>query len=51
MQMAYIVQQHLDGYMETVENSSRRKEVFDRRVLGQSLGEVMFDKGQLVQIC
>ena len=49
-QMAYVAQQRLDGYAEAVAHALRRKRTFDRRVLTQNPGEVIFLKGQLVQI-
>jgi hypothetical protein len=50
LQMAYVAQQRLDGYAEAVAHALRRKSAFDRRVLAQKPGEVVFSKGQLVQI-
>ena len=49
-QMAYVTQQQLDGYAETVAHAIKRKAVFDKRVLAHKPGEVVFAKGQLVQI-
>ena len=49
-QMAYVAQQRLDGYAEMVAHAIRRKAVFDKRVLSRHPGEVIFHKGQLVQI-
>ena len=49
-QMAYVAQQCLDGYLEAVAHALRRKRTFDKRVFVQNLGEVIFSKGQLVQI-
>ena len=49
-QMAYVAQQRLDGYAEVVVHAIKRKGVFDKRVLARKPGEVIFSKGQLVQI-
>ena len=49
-QMAYVAQQRLDGYAEAVAHAIRRKSTFDKRVLAQKSGEVIFSKGQLVQV-
>jgi hypothetical protein len=49
-QMAYVAQQRLDGYAEAVAHAIKRKAVFDKRVLSRKPGEVIFSKGQLVQI-
>ena len=49
-QMAYIAQQRLDGYAEMVAHAIKRKSTFDKRVLTRKPGEVVFSKGQLVQI-
>ena len=48
--MAYVVQQRLDGYDKAVQHAIKWKEVFDKRVLKRCPGEVVFSKGQLVQI-
>jgi transposase InsO family protein len=50
LQMAYVAQQRLDGYAEAVAHALKRKSMFDRKVLTQNPGEVIFSKGQLVQI-
>ena len=50
VQMAYIAQQRLDGYAEMVAHAIKRKSTFDKRVLAHKPGEVVFHKGQLVQI-
>ncbi|THU75166.1 hypothetical protein K435DRAFT_562272, partial [Dendrothele bispora CBS 962.96] len=52
VQMAYVEQQRLDGYDLIVKHAltRKRKEAFDRRVLRRAPGEVIFQKGQLVQI-
>ena len=49
-QMAYVAQQRLDGYAEMVAHAIKRKSTFDKRVLAHKPGEVVFSKGQLVQI-
>ena len=49
-QMAYVAQQCLVGYAAAVAHALKRKNTFDRRVLENSPGEVVFSKGQLVQI-
>jgi hypothetical protein len=49
-QMAYVAQQRLDGYAEMVAHAIKRKATFDKRVLARKPGEVVFHKGQLVQI-
>ena len=48
--MAYVAQQRLDGYAEAVAHALKRKATFDRRVLAKNPGEVIFSKGNLVQI-
>jgi hypothetical protein len=48
--MAYTMQQRLDGYSEAVRHAIRRKATFDRKVLKSRGGEVIFQKGQLVQV-
>jgi hypothetical protein len=48
--MAYAAQQRLDGYSEAVKHAWDRKTRFDRRVLDSKEGEVVFEKGHLVQI-
>jgi hypothetical protein len=50
VQMAYVAQQRLDGYAEMVAHAIKRKSTFDKRVLARKPGEVVFSKGQLVQI-
>ena len=50
LQMAYVAQQRLDGYAEAVAHALRRKSTFDKMVLSQKPGEVIFSKGHLVQI-
>ena len=48
--MAYAAQQRLDGYSEAVKHAMDCKTRFDRRVLDSRKGEVVFEKGHLVQI-
>ena len=48
--IAYAAQQRLDGYAEAVRHAMDRKTRFDRRVLESKEGEMMFEKGQLVQV-
>jgi transposase InsO family protein len=49
-QMAYVAQQRLDGYAEAVAHAMKRKTAFDKKVFAQGPGEVIFSKGQLMQI-
>jgi transposase InsO family protein len=48
--MAYAAQQKLDGYAEAVRHAMDRKTRFDRRMLDSDEEEVVFEKGQLVQV-
>jgi hypothetical protein len=48
--MAYVAQQHLDGYDTTIRHTLSRKAAFDRRILAKSPGQVTFTCGQLVQV-
>jgi hypothetical protein len=48
--MAYTAQQRLDGYAEAVKHAMDRKTRFDRRVMNSREGEVIFEKGHLVQV-
>ena len=50
MHMAYVEQQRLDGYDNTVRHALQRKARFDRRVLDKKPGQVTFKQGQLVQV-
>ena len=50
LQMAYVAQQRLDGYAEAVAHALKRKSAFDKKVFSRKPGEVVFSKGQLVQI-
>ena len=49
-QMAYVAQQRLDGYAGAVAHAVKRKSAFDKKVLANKPGEVIFSKGQLVQV-
>ena len=49
-QMTYVAQQRLDGYAEAVRHAVQRKSAFDKKVLAKKPGEVVFSKGQLVQV-
>ena len=48
--MTYAAQQRLDGYAEAVCHAIRRKATFDKQVKKSKTGEVIFTKGQLVQV-
>jgi hypothetical protein len=50
VQMAYVTQQRIDGYDKIVRHAFKRKSVFDRRVVRETKGEVIFQKGDLVQV-
>ena len=50
LQMAYVTQQCLNGYSEAVTHAMKRKTVFNKRILTKNPGEVIFLKGQLIQI-
>ena len=49
-QMAYVAQQRLDRYESIVRHAVSRKSAFDRRMLAKKPGQVVFKRGQLVQI-
>ncbi|KAG2743092.1 hypothetical protein P692DRAFT_201676636, partial [Suillus brevipes Sb2] len=49
-QIAYVEQQRLDCYEETVRHAIKRKAAFDKRILQRAPGEVLFKPGQLVQV-
>jgi hypothetical protein len=49
-QMAYVAQQRLDSHAEAIGHALNRKAAFNKKVLAKNLGEVVFSKGQLVQI-
>ncbi|TFY74308.1 hypothetical protein EWM64_g9704 [Hericium alpestre] len=48
--IAYVVQQHLDGYEAIIKHVLHHKSAFDRQLLQRHSGEVLFYNGQLVQI-
>ncbi|KAF9259230.1 hypothetical protein L218DRAFT_811027, partial [Marasmius fiardii PR-910] len=48
--MAYIAQQDLNGYNQIQNHTTKRKRVFDRKVIESRQGEVTFKKGDLVQV-
>ncbi|THU92473.1 hypothetical protein K435DRAFT_586475, partial [Dendrothele bispora CBS 962.96] len=50
IQMAYVAQQRLDGYDRLVRHAIKRKTAFDRRVVRETGKEVIFEKGDLVQV-
>ncbi|KAJ3902107.1 hypothetical protein F5879DRAFT_788007, partial [Lentinula edodes] len=50
VQTAYVEQQQFDGYDVFVHHAVKRKTIFDRRVLKKEGKEVIFDKGDLVQV-
>ena len=50
VQMAYIDQQRFDGFSHAIEHAAKRKAIFDRGVASRKPGEVIFNKGNLVQV-
>jgi hypothetical protein len=50
MHMAYVEQQNLDGYTQTVLHANRRKAIFNKHILKTHLKEVIFKLGDLVQV-
>ena len=48
--MTYAAQQRLNGYAEAVRHAIRQKVTFDKKVRKSKTGEVIFTKGQLVQV-
>lgn len=48
--IAYVAQQHLDGYEEAVRHVAKRKKAFNKRVSGSQPGERVFKMGMLVQV-
>jgi transposase InsO family protein len=48
--MAYVDQQRLDGASHIAAHATKRKSVFDKKVLRSHAGEVIFEPGQLVQV-
>jgi hypothetical protein len=45
-----VAQQRLDGYAECIQHAIKRKTAFNKKVLDSKAGQVIFNKGQLVQI-
>lgn len=45
LHMAYVAQWRLDGYAAAVNHTLKRKTAFNRRVMAQNPGEVVFSKG------
>ncbi|KAJ3911970.1 hypothetical protein F5877DRAFT_29186, partial [Lentinula edodes] len=50
IQAAYVAQQQFDGYSAFVQHTVKQKGVFDRRLLKKEGREVVFEKGDLVQV-
>jgi hypothetical protein len=50
LHLAYVEQQRLDGFSATVDHAASRKKAFDRKVLKRAPKEVIFKKGDLVQV-
>ncbi|KAK1222234.1 hypothetical protein PQX77_014928 [Marasmius sp. AFHP31] len=50
IQAAYVAQKQLDGYDKMVKHVLKRKEVFNKRVLKRHPKEVVFKKGDFVQV-
>jgi hypothetical protein len=48
--LAYVEQQRLDGFSATVDHAAKQKKAFDRKVLKRAPKEVIFKKGDLVQV-
>ncbi|OJT14658.1 hypothetical protein TRAPUB_8783 [Trametes pubescens] len=48
--VAYVAQQHLDGYDEAVQHAMRRKKTFNKKVLVSRPGEQVFEPDTLVQV-
>lgn len=48
--LAFVAQQQLDGYDSVVRHAIKHKTAFDARVLAHHPREVIFKKGQLVQV-
>jgi hemerythrin-like domain-containing protein len=48
--MMYAVQQHLDRYVEVVHHAIQHKAMFNRQAKKSRTSEVIFMKGQLVQV-
>ncbi|KAJ7142841.1 hypothetical protein C8R44DRAFT_603574 [Mycena epipterygia] len=50
IQQAYAAQQRFDGYARAVHHGAARKAAFDNRVGNSKAGEVVFAKGDIVQV-
>ena len=50
LHMAYVEQQNLDGQAQTVLHANNRKAVFDRNVVKKHPKEIIFKRGELVQV-
>ena len=50
LHMAYVEQQNLDGQAQTVIHANKRKAVFDWNVLKKHPKEIIFKRGELVQV-
>ena len=50
IQMAYVEQQRLDGADHAADHATKRKILFDKKVLRSRAGEVIFEPGHLVQV-
>ncbi|KAJ3897968.1 hypothetical protein F5879DRAFT_766333, partial [Lentinula edodes] len=50
IQAAYVAQQQFDGYSTFVQHAVKQKGAFDRRLLKKEGREVVFEKGDLVQV-
>jgi hypothetical protein len=48
--ITYVEQQRIDGYEEMVRHAIKCKTAFDKRVLKKAPEEVIFNRGQLVQV-
>ena len=48
--LAYVEQQRLDGYDNTIRHAIQRKTLFDKRIRAKKSGEVVYKQGQLVQV-
>jgi hypothetical protein len=50
LHLAYVDQQRLDGYSAIVDHAVKHKQAFDKRLLRRAPREVIFQKGDLVQV-
>jgi hypothetical protein len=50
LHMAYVEQQNLDGNAQTVIHANKRKAAFDRKTLKKHPKEIIFKRGELVQV-